>query len=165
MIVFEKIVRSLGKILSNISVVMLMVLMFLGASDVIGRYIFNRPITGTLETSQILMAGMILLTWADAQSQKAHLKVDIIFSRYPPRVQAIGEFLILLMSLFLFALIIWRSTTIALSDWQQGRIVETINLPLAPFKLFVPIGALVLCLEFIVQMIHLIPEMKRKPGE
>jgi TRAP-type C4-dicarboxylate transport system permease small subunit len=165
MIVFEKIVRSIGNILSNISVVMLMLLMFLGAGDVIGRYIFNRPIIGTLETSQILMAGMILLTWADAQSQKAHLKVDILFSRYPPRVQAIGEFLTLLISLLLFSLIIWRSTTIALSDWQQGRIVETINLPLAPFKLFVPIGALVLCLEFIIQMVHLIPEMKRKSGE
>ena len=160
--ILEKIIRTIVNILSGISVVMFMVLMLLGAIDVLGRYIFNRPITGALEASQILMAVMILLAWADTQSQNAHIKVDIIFSRYPPRVRTIIEFAILLISLALFLLIVWRSALIAWSDWQQGRIIDTILLPLAPFKLAVPVGALVLCFEFIIQMIHLFPEMKRK---
>ena len=58
---FEKSLKNTENVLSNIGMVMFVFLMLIGASDVIGRYIFNRPITGTLEISQILMAGMVLL--------------------------------------------------------------------------------------------------------
>jgi TRAP-type C4-dicarboxylate transport system permease small subunit len=159
---FEKGVRGVENILSAIGVVMFFVLMLLGAGDVIGRYLFNRPIMGTLEISQVLMAGMVLLAWAYTQAKKAHVRVEIVFSRYPPRAQAIIEFVILFISLALFSLITWRATTIAWSDWQLKRIIDTILIPLAPFKLFVSLGAFVICLEFIIQMVHLLPEMKRK---
>lgn len=158
----EKGFRKTENILLAIGVALFLALMVLGAGDVIGRYVFNRPITGTMEISQVLMAGMILLAWAYTQYRKANIKVDLLFSHYSPRAQAIIEFVILLISLGLFCLIAWRATTIAWTDWQEKRIIETISVPSAPFKLLVPIGAFFLCVEFIIQIAHLLPEMRRK---
>jgi TRAP-type C4-dicarboxylate transport system permease small subunit len=160
--IFENGLRKTENVLNTIGMVLFAVMMVLGAFDVLGRYLFNRPIVGALEISQVLMAGMILLAWADTQANKAHVKVEILFSRYPARVQAIIEFFILLISMAIFILIIWRSSLIVVSDWQQHRIIETVRIPIAPFKTVVPIGAFILCLEFIVQMIRAVPNMKKR---
>lgn len=159
---FENSLRKTENVLFTIGMVFFAALMILGAFDVLGRYLFNRPILGALEISQVLMAGMVLLAWADTQASKSHVKVNLLFARYPSHVQAIIEFIILLLSLALFSLIIWRSSLIVWSDWQQHRIIETVRIPIAPFKIVVPLGAFVLCLEFIVQMIRSVPKMKKR---
>jgi TRAP-type C4-dicarboxylate transport system permease small subunit len=158
---FQKSLKSAEITLNTIGVALFAVLMFLGTGDVLGRYIFNRPITGALEIGQMAMAGMVLLAWANTQANRSHIKVDLLFSRYSPRVRAVVEFIILVLSLVLFSFIIWRSSLIVVSDWQQHRIIETIRIPIAPFKTVVPLGAFVLCLEFINQLINLAPEMKK----
>ena len=153
----EKGIRFVEGGLNVIAGLMLLGMMFLGACDVIGRYIFNSPITGAMEISSLLMGGMVFLAWAYTQSQKAHVTVDIFFVLYPRRVRAVFSFVMLCISLVLFALVLWQSTATAISDWQGGKLVRLILIPVAPFKLLVSLGALFICLEFIIQMIQLIP--------
>lgn len=141
---------------------LLLAMMFLGAADVIGRYIFNRPITGAMETSQLLMGGMVFLAWAYTLSKRGHVTVDIIFILYPKRMQAILYFVMMIITLILFSLIFWQSTSMAISDWQAGKLVRIILIPIAPFKALVSLGALLLCLESIIQIIQTIPMMFRR---
>lgn len=155
----EKGIRFVENGLNIIAGLMLLGMMFLGACDVIGRYLFNSPITGALEISTILMGGMVFLAWSYTQANRAHVTVDIFFVLYPPRVRAILNFVMMFLSLILFTFIVWQSTAIALSDWQGGKLVRLILIPVAPFKLMVSLGGLFICLEFIIQMIRLIPEM------
>ena len=155
----EKGIRFVEGGLNVVAGLMLLGMMFLGACDVIGRYIFNSPITGAMEISSLLMGGMVFLAWAYTQKEKAHVTVDIFFVLYPVRVRAIFSFVMLFIALVLFALIFWQSTATAITDWQGGRLVRLILIPIAPFKLLVSLGALFICLEFIIQMIQLIPVM------
>jgi TRAP-type C4-dicarboxylate transport system permease small subunit len=160
--VLEKVIHGLETFLNSIGIIMFLGLMLLGAADVIGRYALNSPIRGAKEVSSILMVGMVILTWAFTQSRKANVQVEILFSRYPPRVKLILELVILILSLAFFSLIVWEGSVIAWKDWLQHREIDTIFIPLAPFKLIIPVGAFLLCLEFIVQLVHLVPEMKKK---
>jgi TRAP-type C4-dicarboxylate transport system permease small subunit len=153
----EKTIHFAEKGLNVTAGLMLLGMMFLGACDVIGRYIFNSPITGAMEISSLLMGGMVFLAWAYTQSERAHVTVDIFFVLYPRRVRAIFSFVMLCISLVLFGLILWQSTATAISDWQGGKLVRLILIPIAPFKLLVSLGALFICLEFIIQMIQLLP--------
>ncbi|MFC1864033.1 TRAP transporter small permease subunit [Thermodesulfobacteriota bacterium] len=155
----EKGIRFVESGLNVIAGLMLLGMMFLGACDVVGRYLFNSPITGTLEISSILMGGMVFLAWAHTQAEGAHVSVDIFFMLYPPRVRAILSFVMMFLCLILFALIIWQSTSMAISDWQGGKLVRLILIPIAPFKFMISLGALFICLEFIIQMILLIPKI------
>ena len=155
----ERAIRFVEGGLNVVAGLMLLGMMFLGACDVIGRYLFNSPITGAMEISSILMGGMVFLAWAYTQEKGAQVTVDIFFTLYPRRLQAVLSFVMLFLSALLFALILWQSTAVALSDWQGGKLVRLILIPIAPFKLLVSLGALFIVLECILKMVHLIPAM------
>ena len=155
----ERSIRTVENVICIGAGLMLLGMMFLGATDVVGRYIFNHPITGAMEISQLLMGGTIFLALAYTLAQKAHVSVDIFFIMYPPRVQAILTFIMMFITFVLFALITWQSVLIALSDMQSGKLVKVILIPLGPFKFLLPFGAFFLCLESIIQMVHLFPKV------
>ena len=140
---------------------MLLVLMLLGAGDVIGRYLFNRPIMGTLEISEILLAGIVFFGWAYSQAVRGHVRVELFFERFSPRAQAVLDSTALLLMLAFVSLVAWQSALLAIERWEAGRVMQSLNIPMAPFLLFVPLGAFFLCLELILQIIHRIPNIAR----
>lgn len=154
-------VRYVENIFLGIGVFFFVALMFLGAADVIGRYAFNKPIMGALEISEVLMAGVILFGWAYAMRQGAHVRVDLFISRFPFRPQKITNFVMMIFSLLIFVIIVWRSTLLAIQYMEEHRAFQTLGYPTYPFHFFVPVGAFFLCLEFIVQLVYLIPEMRK----
>lgn len=160
----EKGIRNTENVFLLIGVGMLLVMMFLGACDVIGRYVFNSPIKGAMEGSQLLMAGVALLCWGYTQATRSHISIDILHMRYPARVQAIISLASLILTTVVFGLIAWQSALIAVEALTQHRMLENIPLPLFPFKLMVPVGASLLCLESIIQAIHRFVEMKGGGG-
>ncbi len=157
----EKGIRKTENILLFIGVGTLLLMMFLGAGDVLGRYLFNHPIKGALEISQLMMAGVALLCWGYTQAIKGHINIEILLVRYPVRVQSFINLFSLILTIIIFGLITWQSTLIALETMKQSRMLENIPLPLFPFKFMVPVGALVLCLESTIQLIQLVIGIKR----
>jgi TRAP-type C4-dicarboxylate transport system permease small subunit len=154
----ERTIRTGENVICIGAGLMLLGMMFIGAGDVVGRYLFNRPITGAMEISQLLMGGSIFLALAYTHAEKAHVSVDIVFTRYPPRVRAILTSIMMFISFVLFALITWQSFLIAMSDLASGKLVRVILIPLGPFKFLLPLGALFISLECIIQMFHSLPE-------
>ena len=75
------------KFLGMISVFALGALMFLGAIDVIGRYVFNYPIMGALEISQILLAALVFFGLAYTQMGRKHITVGLAYAKLPPRLK------------------------------------------------------------------------------
>ncbi len=155
-------IKKTGNVLTSITLVMLFILLILGAGDVIGRYTFNSPITGTKEISSMLVAGIVLLGWAHTQSKGAHVKVELVLNHFPQRTQVIINIVTTFLSLVLFSLIVWQSIKVAIKLLETNRLVPIILVPLAPFQLMVSLGAFVLCLEFIIEIIQLFQKIKIK---
>jgi TRAP-type C4-dicarboxylate transport system permease small subunit len=143
-----------------IGVAMLLAMMFLGAADVIGRYLFNNPIKGAMEGSQLLMAGVALLCWGYTQASKSHISIDLFIMRYPARLRAIVGIASLVLTIIVFGLIAWQSFLLALEAYEQHRMLENIPFPLFPFKFMVPIGAFILCIESVIQLVQRFDEIK-----
>jgi TRAP-type C4-dicarboxylate transport system permease small subunit len=108
------------------------------------------------------MGSMMFLAWGYTVSKRAHIRADIVFNRYPPRLQAGFNFAMLILSVILFGVIAWQSASLAISDWQTGKLVSIILIPQAPFKLLVSLGSLLICVENIIQMVHLYPRAIRR---
>ena len=157
----EKLIGVLTSIFSYIAMGMLLGLMFLGAVDVIGRYFFRSPIIGALEISEILLAGVAFFGWGYTQAIKGHVTVKIIVSRFSHKAQVILDFSNSLLMLLLLGLILWQGIETAISYWRSNRWIAVINVPMFPFQLFVPIGALVFCLVLMVQIVHLFSGMRK----
>ena len=153
-------IRKTGKVCVDVAMVILFLLMLLGASEVIGRFFFNRPIVAVLELSQIMQAMIVFLAWAYTTAQRSHVRVELFVRGFSSRLQAILEFVIAILGVVLFGLIAWQAAKKAVFYWETNMQVDVLFIPLAPFQLFLSIGAILLCLELIAQMIELAPRMK-----
>ena len=159
---FEKMTVSISNILVHISMGMLLVMMLLGFADVFGRYFLNRPIIGTLEIFEILLPGIVLFGVAHAQREKAHIAVDVFYSRFPSRVRSIVGFTINVWAILFFAVVTWRGTLIAIMHWQTGRKISNISVPIYLVDLFIPAGTLAICLVLIAELPQSFMKVKKR---
>lgn len=159
---FERAVRKTTNMLCYMGMGMLVVLMFLGTADVVGRYFFNKPIKGTYEVSELLLAGIVFFGLAYALSVGGHVRVDTFLAFFRPRTRAIVGFIVCFLSLVIFVLIGWQGAELALKSWENNRLIDVIFVPIAPFQLLVPLGALTLCLELIVKMLQYLDTLRRE---
>ena len=88
---------------------MLVAMMLLTVSDVFLRYAFRRPIFGSTEITEIMivMLGFLGLAWCAVKG--GHLKVDLLMSRFSPRLQAIFDSFTYFAGLVICIIIAWRS--------------------------------------------------------
>jgi TRAP-type transport system small permease protein len=151
-----KVVRAIiGRalqVLAGVSAFLLAVLMFLGTADVVARYVFNSPIRGTLELSQVMMAGTVLLAWGYTQQRGDHVRADIVIRRYPARAYAVVYALVLALSLAFFVGLTYQSLVIAVGHLGEGRRFSTLRVSTAPFYFFVPVGGFSMCLSLLTQL-------------
>jgi TRAP-type C4-dicarboxylate transport system permease small subunit len=158
--ILEKAIKKTSSLLNNIGVALLFVMMTLGAADVVGRYFFKRSIVGSLELSSVMQGMMIFLGWGYTQMVRGNVNVDFVLNYFPPRVQAITNLATSFLSLVFFSLMAWQAVVIAKVYHEAGRLIFTINLPIAPFQLFVSLGAIMLSLSLIMDMIQYILQIK-----
>jgi TRAP-type C4-dicarboxylate transport system permease small subunit len=151
----------MSNILMYVCAVLLLVMLFLGMADVAGRYLFNKPIIGTVEIFEVLLPAMVLLSLAYTQQLKAHVTVDLFCSKLPPRPRVIVGIIITGWAIVLFALIAWQGVLSAISYRQMHSIITNIGLPMFLPRILVPVGAVAMCLVLIVDLLHIVDEIKK----
>lgn len=155
-------ISLINSALRNVCMSLLFVMMMLGTVDVSGRYLFNKPILGTFEIFEILLPAIVLLGLGYTQENKAHVRMEILVSRLSSRKQTILNFVTNGCALFISVLILWRGWVLTTDYWRIGRMVPTIEVPLFLPQLLVPLGALMLSLVLIVQMIQYIVQLRER---
>lgn len=160
---FTEMVDNLRKVFSHGAMIALFGMMMLGTADVIGRYLFNRPITGTLEIFEILLPVIVLFSLADTQSNDEHLTAGVIdFFHFRPETRTKIRLGVQVLVFCLFLFILWRGVGGAMLTLRSHRSISNIELPLWIPQLVVPLGALVMCLVLIVQMVETAKKIRRK---
>lgn len=148
--------------LVRIGCVVMLAIMFLGFGDVVGRYLFSRPIIGVWEINGLMMVILICISWGYVQREKSHLKMDFLFNKYRPRAKAIMGLIASGITLVCFGIIAWQSTLIAITNWKSQALVSTILIKQAPFELVVPFGSLLFCIEIIRDILSNVSQMKAR---
>jgi TRAP-type C4-dicarboxylate transport system permease small subunit len=143
-----------------------LIMMVLSSTDIILRWLFNSPITGTYEAMQFMMGGVAFLAFAFVQLKRSHISVTVISEKYTGKTAIVVDILSLLLMLLISAVWAWAGARNALEAWKYGDVtVGLVELPLGPAKMVVPLGCGVLCLRFILQIIEqvalLIKESKK----
>ena len=123
---------------------------------VVRRYALNAPEPYSHEIIIFCLIFSVALAIPYIQRQGRNLRVDFIANRFPPRVQAfILDIFVPLIALFYLVLLVWRSWGDA---WYSLGIGEKTYSawapPVGPMKLLEPIGAGLLCLVLISQLIR-----------
>jgi TRAP-type transport system small permease protein len=161
-ILIERAVHFLSRGIRYISMATLFLMMCLITGDVIGRYVFNKPIKGAMEINELMMVIVAFLALAYCTMHRSHIIVEVILFRLSKRTQAILNSISSIGGVIITALIFWQT---ALHGWIEllsptGKITMLLSIPIAPFLLLAAAGYFVMTLELIISFIHYVTEVK-----
>lgn len=143
--------RLLGFIAAG-TLFFMMVLIFL---DVMLRYFFTRPITGTLElTGEYLMVIIVYFALSYTLKHKGHVRVDILENKISPLFDKIFQVMSNIFALAAFLTLgyfnyVQAMEFIALETTSRGLL----NYPLAPALLIISLGIISFCIRLITETI------------
>ena len=127
----------------------------LTTSDVVGRYVFNSPITGALEVTEFLVLILIFSFLAYTQSKKTHVSVDLLLMIFPEKIKRYVQIFNHLVCLGLMILITWMGYQRSLELVEYGEASPNLGVPHYPFVFFLVLGCLVMCIEYLRNIIEL----------
>ena len=144
--------RVFSRYLSYIGNTAIVLMMLLTTADVFGRYFFNSPVLGAYEITEYLMMIMVFSFLAFAQSQNAHISVDIVFDRLPSNVKYPLERLNHLICLVMLCLVTYMGVHRVLDIIESGASSTLLKIPDYPFAIFMVIGCAAYCIEFFLDV-------------
>ena len=153
----RKIINWLG-MLSGFILVLTMLLM---CAEVFCRYVLNQPILGTVEISAYLLVFFVFCGISYTQSIDGHIKIDLFTRRLPEKWQRILRMIACVLALFVFVLITRQASLAFWKSWLMGEVRwGALPLPIYPVKGIVAAGSLILCVQFVIDIID---ELRHRP--
>jgi TRAP-type C4-dicarboxylate transport system permease small subunit len=137
-------------------IVILFVMLFVGA-EVVMRYVFNSPIPGHLEGSELLVPVIVFMAISYTQATHGHVGMDLLIESLSPENRRRANIVTLLASIFVCSVIAWFSFKSTYQLWLYDDV--TMSPPYFktwPASLAIPIGYLLCAIRMVIQMLNLI---------
>lgn len=146
-----------GKVIS----LFVLALMFIVVIGVFNRYVLHISFIWGLPLSRQIFGVFILFAGAYAMLTNRHLRVEVLYNRFSPRVSFYARLFDLLAFIFVMGIIIWQTGRIGLSSLALQELTQgTPKIPLYTIKSFIPLVSILLLLQGISSFFR-----KKEPGE
>ena len=123
------------------------------AANVLLRYTFSIGSVWSQELEWHLLAPMVLAGMTYALGQGEHVRVDVLYAKYPPRAQAAVDVLSALLAVAFALLVIRYSLPYLMQSWSIGEISsDPGGLPYRwALKALIPLGFALFALQAAAQ--------------
>ncbi len=122
-------VKWLALVLSTVAAVVLVALMLITCVDVVGRYVFNRPLTGSTELTEIALAIVVFSVFPVISWRGEHVVVDILDSFVPPLLAFIRNILFNIAAAIALMFIGQRIIVLGNRSLSYGEVSEYLAIP------------------------------------
>jgi len=159
---FEKIVKVWSSWFNWIALIALIAMVGVVSVDIVGAKLFGRPLPGAVELVSFL--GVVLVAFSAARTYDVgrHIRVDFVVMRLPIKVQRVLLSIALLLSMVLFALLIWRTFVYGRDIQEAGEVSLTLNFPYTPFVYGIAVACIPLFLLLVGGFIRSLIEVKKR---
>lgn len=150
---YQSIRGAIKKITRGVSfagMFLLIPLMLLISTEVLSRWLWDQPVPGTLELSSYMLSVFILLGIAYTQQAKGHVRVTMLTSRLRDKVRLFLDMITTLLSLFIICILAWQGWVVG---QEEKAVSDMLRIPQMPFKMLVSVGAFMLALELVLDLI------------
>lgn len=158
----SRLIKLLSKWVHSVGGGVLTLMMFLTAADVFLRYVFNKPILGSLEITEFMMVIIFALGVAYCTVSKSQIHVDLVFSRIPKKSQAILSSVTHFISLGIVSLLAWQVYVQARLQQGVGTISTVLEIPTYPFITVLAVGLTLLALALVVVFVESLYQVLEK---
>lgn len=137
----------------------IVILTFGTSYEVFVRYVLNDPTSWAFDMSYMLYGALFIMAGAYTLSRNGHVRGDVIFRLWPPRVQ--GGIELVLYFLFFFPGVI----SLMVAGWgyaadayriQEVSVNSPIGVPVWPLKMLIPVAGFLLTLQGIAEVMRCI---------
>lgn len=155
-------VDNFSRIGAFVSGLALLLMMLVGAIDVITSKLFNSPIPGAFEATEALMVISAFLAIGYNQYRRGHISVQLLTSRLTGRTASVFELISHFASFLFFALLAWQAWlyglhSLSVLEYESGLI----SFPVYPAKLLAAFGASLAALQCVADFVR---EFKKLVG-
>lgn len=134
------------------------VILTLGVSyEVFVRYVLRDPTSWAFDLSYILYGALFIMSGAYTLSRGGHVRADIFFRRWHPRVQAGLE-------LFLYVIFFFPGVlALVIAGWgyahesfviREVSVNSPVGVPVWPLKMLIPAAGVLLTLQGVAEMLR-----------
>ncbi|MBU2359182.1 TRAP transporter small permease subunit [Loktanella sp. M215] len=140
--VLLRLIDALSAALMIVASIALMLMMVHVTVDVVGKFVFHRPVPMTLEmVSNYYMVAVVFLPFAAVERMNGNIHVELIYALLP----RVARRLLDLISYVLFAALLYLLTTsswaVAVKKYNVGEfIMGSYAVPIWPSRFLLPVG-------------------------
>ncbi|GGF07196.1 TRAP transporter small permease [Stappia taiwanensis] len=111
---------------------LLLAMMIVTFVDVVGRYVFNAPLAGAYELTEVLLALVVFIGLPIVTFRREHVTVDLVTSRLPSVLRRGLAVLAGVVMLLVLAVLAWRLGLLAVDFTDYGDTTVNLKIPLGP---------------------------------
>lgn len=137
---FLKAVNHFTSIVKYLGLITIGFMMFFIACSVIFRR-FGFPILGSVELIQLMMVVTIVCSLSYSESQDAHIKVDLLYDKFPRIIQKILTIVTRVVSILVTLLIAYVYYQVFVRSVTENSLTtDLLGIPFSPFELMIALG-------------------------
>jgi C4-dicarboxylate transporter, DctQ subunit len=160
-VVFDRILDLLAFLVGSITIFMMIIV----CVNVAMRHFFNRPIVGVEEVTEQLLLFITFLGAAWVLRKEGHVAVDFIVVMLSSRTQAFLGIVSSLLGVIICAALTWYGLKVTWVNFQSEAYFSTLlQLPKAPIFVIIPIGSLLLLIQFVRRTAKNVASLKSPNG-
>jgi TRAP-type C4-dicarboxylate transport system permease small subunit len=150
---FERFNRRLSDWFEWIGFAALLLIMVITCVDVVGAKVFKMPVLGSIDI--VMLCQIVAISFAASMALiiGRHIRVEFFYRLLPPRVQAVINSFVYLLSLGLFIVIIWRLCAMGYAFHSSGEYSMTAYIPYYPFAYAIALAFIPICLVLLLKFI------------
>ena len=126
------------------------ILMAMVVADIFGRKVLNKPVPMSYEVGAFMLVFIVFMGLAYSQRQRAHIRVEFLTFRMPPRLRAIMDLVAFTLGIAIYGAIFYQTFKWSCHSFELGEYVAgLVNIPKWPSQFAVAFGALLISLQFL----------------
>lgn len=132
--------QHLDRLLKWAAALILFSLMTITCIDVLGRYLFDSPLVGSVEITELLLGSLIFATLPLITWRKEHISVDLTDSVIPAKVKRLRDAMFNVLvgfSLFTIGFKVWD---LAGRSYRYEEVTEYLEIPVYYFIYFLAVS-------------------------
>jgi TRAP-type C4-dicarboxylate transport system permease small subunit len=142
--------RVLDTALGGLAAVVLFVLMLVTVVDVVGRGVFNAPLPGGFELTELMMAALVFAALPAVTRRESHIVIDLLDFMTPSWLVAPRQVGVYVLCALVVGLWSWRTWAWGDRMARYGDETEFLKVPLAPVSYFISVLSAATAVVFVV---------------
>jgi C4-dicarboxylate transporter, DctQ subunit len=148
---FSDLLIKIGAYISGFFIIVTTFMIFF---EVISRWLFNKPTIWATELSIYAIIGSCFLGSAYAVRTYSHITVDLLINNVNDRMKTLLAYLSNAMGLIFSIIFTYFGVHHVMNTFELGvTSASLLRIPMYLPEMFIPVGGVLLCLAFILQII------------